>query len=111
VWEEEVNKALERAGHEQRVDRRSLADQGIDREPQLHVGPGAQRLAEREHEFQSAQKQVTRLINGTPTEVTINYPRIDEGRTPLRKTRHGSLVTGCTRRKQWPSMVLSGRRS
>jgi hypothetical protein len=64
-----------------RVDRRSLADQGIDREPQLHVGPGAQRLAERDYEFESAQKEVTRLIDGTPTEVTINYPRIDEGRT------------------------------
>jgi MobA/MobL family len=81
AWEEEVNKALERAGLEMRVDRRSLADQGIDREPQLHVGAGAQRLAEREHEFRSNEKQVTRLIHGTPTEVTVNYPAIDEGRT------------------------------
>src|SRR5262249_4570687 len=26
-------------------------------------------------------KQVTRLIHGKPTEVTVNYPAIDEGRT------------------------------
>jgi len=80
-WEEELNKALERAGLEVRVDRRSLEDQGIDREPQIHVGAGAQRLADREHEFRSTEKQITRLIHGTPSEVTVNYPVIDEGRT------------------------------
>lgn len=81
VWENEVNKALERAGFEARVDRRSLADQGIDREPQIHVGPGAQRLADRDHEFESSAKQITRLIDGIPTEVTVNYPLIDQGKT------------------------------
>jgi MobA/MobL family len=72
VWEEEVNRALERAGFEVRVDRRSLAEQRIDREPQLHVGAGAQRFADREYEFRSSEKQVTRIIDGTPTEVTVN---------------------------------------
>ena len=38
AWERHVNAALERAGVDARVDRRSLADQGIEREPQLHVG-------------------------------------------------------------------------
>ncbi|MEK7217041.1 MAG: MobA/MobL family protein, partial [Chloroflexota bacterium] len=40
-------RALEREGFEQRVDRRSLEDQGIDREPQIHVGPAAERLRQR----------------------------------------------------------------
>src|SRR5262249_17230901 len=44
-------------------------------------GPGAQQLADREHEFRSNERHVTRIIHGTPTEVTVNYPRIDEGRT------------------------------
>ena len=64
-----------------RIDRRSLEAQGIDREPQLHVGAGATALAERDHEFRSTEKQVTRLIDGTPTEVTIDYPEIDQGLT------------------------------
>jgi hypothetical protein len=81
AWEEEANLALEHAGREERIDRRSLAEQGIDREPQLHVGAATQRLAERQHEFESSAKQVTRLIHGVPTEVTVNYPVIDEGRT------------------------------
>lgn len=38
AWERHVNAALDRAGVDARVDRRSLADQGIEREPQLHVG-------------------------------------------------------------------------
>ncbi len=81
AWEEEVNRALERAGLEARVDCRSLKDQGIDREPQIHVGAGAERLAERDHEFESSAKQVTRLIDGKATEVTVNYPEIDRGLT------------------------------
>ena len=37
-WEEHANKALEKSGNEQRIDSRSLKDQGIDREPTKHVG-------------------------------------------------------------------------
>jgi hypothetical protein len=91
AWEEEVNLALERAGRDERVDRRSLADQGIDREPQLHVGPAAQRLAERQHEFESNAKQITRLIAGKPSEVTVNYPVIDEGRTRYEENEERKL--------------------
>lgn len=80
-WEQEANIALERAGRDERIDKRSLADQGIDREPQIHVGAGANHLAQVEHEFQSAEKQTIRRINGENVAVTINYPVIDEGKT------------------------------
>lgn len=91
AWEEEVNRALERTGHEIRVDRRSLEAQGIDREPQIHVGAAAQALAERGHEFRSSEQQVTRLIDGVPTEVTINYPAIDEGKTRFEENEERKL--------------------
>jgi hypothetical protein len=80
-WEQEANIALERAGHDVRIDRRSLADQGIDREPQLHVGAASERLAEKQHEFQSTQKEITRIIDGKREIVTVNYPAIDQGST------------------------------
>lgn len=80
-WEQEVNIALERAGLDISVDRRSLEEQGIDREPQIHVGAAAMELGRRDYEFESNQKEVTRIISGEPTGVTINYPAIDEGRT------------------------------
>jgi ATP-dependent exoDNAse (exonuclease V) alpha subunit len=40
-WAITANRALERAGNEQRIDHRSLAEQGCDREPTKHLGPAA----------------------------------------------------------------------
>ena len=39
AWAEQTNQALERAGHEIRIDHRSLEAQGIERLPSLHLGP------------------------------------------------------------------------
>lgn len=48
-WAELQNAHLERHGHVARVDHRSLADQGIARDPEKHLGPGrAQVLQERD---------------------------------------------------------------
>lgn len=47
VWEVSANRHLERAGESQRIDRRSLKDQGIDREPTRHLGPAATALERR----------------------------------------------------------------
>lgn len=40
-WAELANSALERAGHAERIDHRSLEAQGIDRLPTRHLGPAA----------------------------------------------------------------------
>jgi len=56
-WAELTNAALERAGRDVRVDHRSYARQGIDREPGEHYGPAAPHMLERgaEHErFEAA---------------------------------------------------------
>lgn len=39
AWERTANRYLERHGHEERIDRRTLEEQGIDREPTTHRGP------------------------------------------------------------------------
>lgn len=38
-WEQHANLALEMAGHEARIDHRTLEAQGIERVPQIHIGP------------------------------------------------------------------------
>ena len=38
AWAEHANQALERAGYAERIDHRSLEDQGVEREPQIHLG-------------------------------------------------------------------------
>jgi len=37
-WEEEANQALEKSGHEARIDHRSLKEQGEERTPSIHMG-------------------------------------------------------------------------
>jgi len=38
-WSKAVNRSLENAGHTVRIDHRTIAEQGIDRIPQIHIGP------------------------------------------------------------------------
>ncbi|EAT3826165.1 DNA primase, partial [Salmonella enterica] len=39
AWSHHANRALERAGHEARIDHRTLEAQGIERLPGIHLGP------------------------------------------------------------------------
>ena len=47
LWEQTANRALERAGSTERIDARSLKDQGIDREATTHLGPVASEMERR----------------------------------------------------------------
>ena len=47
VWERLGNRHLERAGSAERLDRRTLQEQGIDREPTIHLGPYVTELERR----------------------------------------------------------------
>jgi hypothetical protein len=46
-WERLANQHLEQAGQDQRIDRRSLEDQGFEREPTRHLGPTVTALERR----------------------------------------------------------------
>ncbi len=46
-WADHANRALERAGRAERIDHRSLAEQGSERLPQVHLGPHAAALERR----------------------------------------------------------------
>lgn len=48
TWERVCNAALERAGVDERIDRRTLEAQGIEREPTKHIGPQALQIEARE---------------------------------------------------------------
>lgn len=47
AWEVHANRALERAGQSARIDHRTLADQGIERLPQIHIGPNVPEMERR----------------------------------------------------------------
>lgn len=83
LWEDHANRALEAAGHDTRIDRRTLEAQGIARDPTIHIGPRAMEI---EAHVERPQSKVKETGNGR----MIDYPTIDDGRT--RKERHGEIV-------------------
>ena len=63
-WAEHQNQALERNGHAERVDHRSYAEQGIDKEPTQHRGNDATEIERKNtHKFNvaSGAKEPTRI--------------------------------------------------
>lgn len=80
VWERCANEALERAGRSERIDRRSLEAQGLERDPGIHVGPKANELAKKDAVPPS---RVANDNNGRE----IRWPEIDEGRSRVEHNR------------------------
>ena len=73
-WEIICNRALEQAGHEARIDRRTLEAQGVDREPTIHIGPRASHI-----DGNVKRPDSKRRVNGCGR--VIDYPAIDKGQT------------------------------
>ena len=71
MWCEHLNDFMERAGLDIRYDPRTLKEQGIDREAQIHIGPKAQALEEKGHAFKSQD----RMRN----DHSLPYTLFDEG--------------------------------
>ena len=59
-WAEMTNVALAREGRTERVDHRTLAAQGIDREPTVHLGPAATAIERRGQTSQKTLNQAER---------------------------------------------------
>ncbi len=73
-WEVVCNDALAEAGHDIRIDRRTLNAQGIKRKPGIHEGPRAAHI-----EGHVRRPISQKRINGCGR--VIDYPAIDHGRT------------------------------
>lgn len=73
-WETVCNEALAEAGHDVRIDRRTLEAQGIDKKAGIHEGPRARHIEGNVRRPESRQR-----LNGCGR--IIDYPSIDHGRT------------------------------
>ena len=87
AWETAANEALERAGHPERIDRRTLEAQGIGREPTIHIGPRARHV---ENMVQRPASKARPSPTPRHPDRVIDYPAIDNGRTRLE--RHAEIV-------------------
>jgi hypothetical protein len=82
-WTIVQNLALERAGHEVRVDHRTLAAQGIEREPGQHRGPAVSGLEARGQEAEvSVRRQAERVMR---QEAVLRQPEHQELVAELRE--------------------------
>lgn len=76
LWEHTCNTHLAMYGHSERIDRRTLEEQGADRTPQIHVGPNAKEAIKRDYKLLSKTREDWRRRQ-------IRYPEIDKGMTRL----------------------------
>ena len=86
-WCDHINDFMERAGLEVRYDPRTLKDQGIDRKPQIHVGPKAAALDEKQYGFGSEDR-----VRG---EKAIPYSLLDQDS----RAGHNAQIVDLNRRR------------
>lgn len=81
LWERCANRALEQAKAKDRIDHRTLKEQGIAREPTIHEGVRGRRM-HRERRKVSSRKRTRRNAIGARSRTRlVNYPAIDKGRS------------------------------
>ncbi len=88
LWEDHTNRALEKAGRSERVDRRTLAAQGIEREPTVHEGPKAQQMERRGAQPESRERRYRNRPGSTLPHRKVDYRKIDKGRSRPAYNRH-----------------------
>lgn len=81
AWERHANQALKMAGREERIDRRTLRAQGIDREPTIHEGPRAQEMDARGAKHRSKVREARNAPGARNGTRKVDYRDIDQGRS------------------------------
>ena len=99
AWEEYANRALERAGFEERIDRRTLEEQGIEREPQVHLG--AKVLEMEARGVQTRVGDESRRISKVNRDIERKQKRCEEVQADIAAER------GQTETYIWPEITFT----
>lgn len=81
LWEDHANRALERAGRQERIDRRTLQAQGIERAPTVHEGPKSQQMERRGARPESRLRGYRNRPGSRLPYRQVDYRGIDRGRS------------------------------
>lgn len=113
-WELFANRALKDAGRKERVDRRTLKAQGIDREPTIHEGPQSQAMDKRGAEPKSRRRTVRNRPGSRSPTRQVDYRAIDKGRSrpalnrarraPETERDYWSAIDADTRKKEMDNL-------
>lgn len=127
AWASLANEALERAGHSERIDPRSLAAQGVARMPTVHLGPIATAMERRG--IQTERGDLNRLQDEQSQEVRelVALEELDAGINRVKaqakawrkakeraaaeeaRERQQRLEQQATQEKQLQESLVSGR--
>lgn len=88
LWETHSNRALERAGRPERIDRRTLEAQGIRRDPTVHEGPKAQQMDRRGARPESRMRRYRNRPGSHLPYRDVDYHGVDDGRSRPDFNRH-----------------------
>ncbi|TCQ17477.1 MobA/MobL family protein [Rhizobium sp. PP-CC-3G-465] len=88
LWEDHANRALGAAGRPERIDRRTLKAQSIDRAPTVHEGPRAQQMERRGARPQSRMRRYRNRPGAPLPHREVDYRGIDAGRSRPAYNRH-----------------------
>lgn len=88
-WSVYANKALEQGGHSERIDHRTLEEQGIDREATIHEGPAAREIAGKSLFAPSSRRK--EIVGWQRKGRVVDYTHIDQGRSRVAYNRSLSL--------------------
>ncbi|MAI19231.1 MAG: conjugal transfer protein TraA [Marinovum sp.] len=97
-WETLANKALQKAGSKERIDRRTLKEQGIDRKPQIHEGVRARKMLEAGKTPESKILKFRNAVTAKQPERAIDYQKIDNGKT--RAEHNAQIINLAQKRKE-----------
>ncbi|MGM5031149.1 MobA/MobL family protein [Tardiphaga sp. 803_E3_N1_3] len=88
-WEEHANRALQLAGCQARIDRRTLEAQGVERQPTIHEGPQSQAMDRRGARPKSKRRTLRNRPGSRSTHRSVDYRAIDGGlsRPQLNRSR------------------------
>lgn len=104
-WAEHANRALERVGSRERIDHRSFAERGIDREPEPKLGPKASRLERAETRAAANENRPVAAV----TERGAEWQKVRE-RNRIRDQVRGQLELGLRELREVAERVLGQAR-
>jgi hypothetical protein len=90
-WEFRCNKMLEREGLSERVSCKSLADQGIGREPQIHLGPNVKAMKAKG--IETERGALFREIGIKNREIEVLERTLQEVSDEIATTSHGRSLS------------------
>lgn len=111
AWEQQANHALEQAGHEQRIDHRTLEAQGIERVPQIHLGAKVVKMEQRGLRTERGSRALAiEDTNAQITDLQIYREAIEHERTIEITAGKKRGRTGQRNRTTGSGTGLTGRR-